>query len=86
MAVNNSNSGALLIGQGLDMLGKIGGKAPIVGDTIKGVIQGVQQRQVMTPKNALQTAARIDPPVKVNPILAAAVASPANAREDDRGK
>lgn len=85
-AVNNSNSGALLIGQGLDMLGKIGGKAPIVGDTIKGVIQGVQQRQVMTPKNALQTAARIDPPVKVNPILAAAVASPANAREDDRGK
>lgn len=83
-AVNNSNSGALLIGQGLDMLGKIGGKAPIVGDTIKGVIQGVQQRQVMTPKNALQTAARIDPPVKVNPILAAAVASPANGREDNR--
>jgi len=85
-AVNNSNSGALLIGQGLDMLGKIGGKAPIVGDTIKGVIQGVQQRQVMTPKNALQTAARIDPQVKVNPILAAAVASPANGREDNRSR
>lgn len=84
-AVNNSNSGALLIGQGLDMLGKIGGKAPIVGDTIKGVIQGVQQRQVMTPKNALQTAVQAKPGMRVNPLLAV-TASPANAREDDRGK
>jgi hypothetical protein len=84
-AVNNSNSGALLIGQGLDMLGKIGGKAPIVGDTIKGVIQGVQQRQVMTPKNALQTAVQAKSGMRINPLLAV-TASPANAREDDRGK
>ena len=83
-AVNNSNSGALLIGQGLDMLSKIGSKAPIVGDTIRGVIQGVQQRQVMTPANAIQ---RIAPPkqgARINPLLAAAAAgSPANARQDD---
>lgn len=85
-AVNNSNSGALVIGQGLDMIARIGGKAPIVGDTIRGVIQGVQQRQVLTPANALQ---RVAPPaqgIRVNPLLAAVAGSPANAREDDRRK
>jgi hypothetical protein len=85
-AVNNSNSGALVIGQGLDILARIGGKAPIVGDTIRGTIQGVQQRQVMTPANALQQLAPPKQGARVNPLLAAVAASPANAREDDRRK
>lgn len=85
-AVNNSNSGAMLIGQGLDMLSKIGGRAPVVGDTIRGVIQGVQQRQVMAPKNALQTAAMVPEGVRINPLLAAAAASPENGRKDDRSR
>lgn len=85
-AVNNSNSGAMLIGQGLDMLSKIGGRAPVVGDTIRGVIQGVQQRQVMSPKNALQTAAMVPEGVRINPLLAAAAASSENSRKDDRSR
>ncbi len=85
-AVNNSNSGALVIGKGLDMLGRAAGYVPLGGkDVIRGVIQGIQQRQVMAPRNALQTAVQAKPGMRVNPLLAV-TASPANAREDDRGK
>ena len=56
-AVNNSNSGALVIGKGLDMLDRAAGYVPLGGkDVIRGVIQGIQQRQVMAPRNALQPA------------------------------
>ena len=85
-AVNNSNSGALVIGKGLDMLDRAAGYVPLGGkDVIRGVIQGIQQRQVMAPRNALQTAVQAKPGMRVNPLLAV-TASPANAREDDRGK
>lgn len=84
-AVNNSNSGALLIGKGLDILDRAAGYVPLGGkDVIKGVIQGAQQRQVLAPRNALQTAAQLPPPAKINPLLAAAAASPANGSQDDR--
>ena len=84
-AVNNSNSGALVIGRGLDMLEAAAQKVPVVGSSITGIIQGAQQRQVMAPKNALlqflqpknKTAARI------NPLLAAAVAPAEKNRKDD---
>lgn len=85
-AVNNSNSGALVIGRGLDMLEAAAQKVPVVGDSITGVIQGMQQRQVMAPKNALL---QFIPPqnkaaARINPLLAAAVASPEKNRKDDR--
>lgn len=85
-AVNNSNSGALVIGKGLDMLDRAAGYVPLGGkDVIRGVIQGMQQRQVMAPQNALQTAVQAKSGMRINPLLAV-TASPANAREDDRGK
>lgn len=85
-AVNNSNSGALVIGRGLDMLEAAAQKVPVVGDSITGVIQGMQQRQVMAPKNALL---QFVPPqnkaaARINPLLAAAVAPSENNRKDDR--
>jgi hypothetical protein len=86
-AVNNSNSGALVIGKGLDMLDRAAGYVPLGGkDVIRGVIQGVQQRQVLAPSNALQTAAMVQPGMRVNPLIAVAGSSPANARQDDRRK
>lgn len=53
-AVNNSNSGALLGGLGLDFLSKYASRAPFgLNDTITGVINGTQARQAMRPANAL---------------------------------
>jgi hypothetical protein len=53
-AVNNSNSGALVLGRGLDMLDRAANYIPLGGrDIIKGRIQGAQQTQVLNPRNAL---------------------------------
>ena len=43
-AVNNSNSGALLLGRGLDALGKIPFIGPNVVPAIQNIRVGVQQR------------------------------------------
>lgn len=86
-AVNNSNSGALVLGRGLDMLEAGAQKLPVVGSTITGVIQGMQQRQVMTPTNALSLQAAPKAGARVNALLpAAALATvpPAYGRKDDR--
>lgn len=70
-AVNNSNSGALMLGRGLDMLDSAANYIPFGGkDIIKGAIQGAQQTQVLRPRNALA----LPPPVvqrgvSVNPLL-----------------
>lgn len=87
-AVNNSNSGALLIGKGLDMLSGVTGKLPLgLKDTINGTVQGWQQRQVLAPRNALAAAAaQGERPPLLNPLLAAALASPAQAGQQDRGR
>lgn len=80
-AVNNSNSGALMMGRGMDMLGTLAAKAPLGLDRmITGTIQGVQQRQVMSPRNALalmQPKPGVQP---INPMLASMLAVP--AKED----
>jgi hypothetical protein len=53
-AVNNSNSGALVVGRGLDMLDRAASYVPLGGrDILKGWIQGAQQTQVLQPRNAL---------------------------------
>lgn len=86
-AVNNSNSGALLIGRGLDMLEAAAQKVPVVGDTITGVIQGMQQRQVMAPSNALALPAPPKAGARVNALVPAAAlaATPSvYGRKDDR--
>lgn len=82
-AVNNSNSGALVMGRGLDWLDKIAGYVPLGGrDVIRGAIQGQQQTQILTPQNALIEFAKREP-VRVNPLLAATVPGPVQSREDD---
>ena len=88
-AVNNSNSGALVLGRGLDMLDSIANYVPLGGrDIIKGFIQGAQQTQVLRPQNALIQAAGVPQPapLRVNPLLAATVVSPVQAAEDKRRK
>jgi hypothetical protein len=81
-AVNNSNSGALVLGRGLDTLERIAQKLPIGRDAISGVIQGLQQRQIIAPRNALQTFAQPAQGARVNPLMSLAL--PAQAREDNR--
>lgn len=86
-AVNNSNSGALIIGRGLDMLEAASQKIPLAGPTITGVIQGMQQRQVMAPRNALQLPQPVMPGQRVNalmPAAALATTPPVYGRKDDR--
>lgn len=84
-AVNNSNSGALVIGKGLDMLASAS-KLPLnaAKAVLSGTIQGYQQRQALAPSNALTQLAGLRPAMPVNPLLAATIAGPANAGQDDR--
>lgn len=84
-AVNNSNSGALVLGRGLDVLDSLANYVPFGGlqTTIKGKIQGAQQTQVLRAPNAL-----IDPrqtqSASPNALLPALVATPVQGRENDR--
>lgn len=86
-AVNNSNTAAMGAARALEVLDKIANYIPLGGrDIIKGAIQGAQQTQVMRPQNALIQAsgARQPAPLRVNPLLAASIVSPAQAAEDKR--
>ena len=87
-AVNNSNSGAMLIGKGLDLLANVSGKLPLgLNDTITGTIQGLQQRQALTPRNALQTLAAPRSGSRViNPLLAITASPPVDARQNDSSR
>ncbi|MCO5976803.1 hypothetical protein [Ideonella oryzae] len=54
-AVNNSNSGALLAGRGLDLLDRLASKVPLLGlgPTVSGFARNVQQRQAQNIAPAL---------------------------------
>ena len=54
-AVNNSNSGALLMGRGLDFLDRMAVKVPLlgIGPTVSTVTRGMQQRQAQNIGQAL---------------------------------
>jgi hypothetical protein len=83
-AVNNSNSGALVLGRGLDMLERMANYVPLGGrDIIKGAIQGAQQTQVLKPSNALTLLRSGREPAPTGSELLAILAA-ANARKDDR--
>lgn len=59
-AVNNSNSGALLLGRGLDMLDSFSSKLPLgLNTAIQGTMRGVQQGQALNvPKSLLMDQPR----------------------------
>jgi len=86
-AVNNSNSGALVIGKGLDMLERAAGYVPLGGrDILKGWIQGAQQTQVLTPRNALMLplAPKQAPSNALAQLLSAPFAAPVQPSQDNR--
>jgi len=83
-AVNNSNSGALLLGRGLDMLESFSQRLPFgFRDVISGTIQGQQQRQVLTPANALRQLPPPQPSNPLAPLLVGVVPASANGGQDD---
>lgn len=61
-AVNNSNSGALLMGRGLDFLDRLASKVPLLGlgPTVSTVTRGMQQRQAQNIGPALARYAAQD--------------------------
>ena len=54
-AVNNSNSGAMLAGRGLDLLNGLSDKVPLmgIGPTVSGLTRSAQQRQAQSISAAL---------------------------------
>ncbi|MCA0325515.1 MAG: hypothetical protein LCH89_07925 [Proteobacteria bacterium] len=54
-AVNNSNSGNVLMGRGLDLLDRLSARVPLLGlgPTVSGAARGVQQRQAQQIGQAL---------------------------------
>jgi hypothetical protein len=84
-AVNNSNSGALMMARGYEFLDRLAGFIPLGGrEVIRGKItQPMLQRQALDPLAALQQAAGIPrTPVRVNPLLAVAFPAPVQGSED----
>lgn len=61
-AVNNSNSGSLLMGRGLDFLDRLASKVPLlgIGPTVSTVTRGMQQRQAQDVGAALVRRAAQD--------------------------
>lgn len=61
-AVNNSNSGALMAGNLMDVLGSLGAKVPLgLKDTITGFTQSRQARQAISPARGLLAPAESVP-------------------------
>ena len=84
-AVNNSNSGALVMARGYDFLDRLAGFVPLGGrEVLRGKItQPIMQRQALDPLNALRAAAGLPAtPARVNPLLAVAFPGSVEGRED----
>lgn len=87
-AVNNSASGALMLGRGLDMLDGLAGYIPLGGrDVLRGWVQGAQQAQVLNPVNGLLGAPARSPRAfngAAGLLAAPMMVLPAQAGEDNR--
>jgi hypothetical protein len=85
-AVNSSNSGAMLIGRGIDLASSVTGKLPLGLNTmVTGTMQGLQQRQALNPVRALALPMPKSDSARFNPIFASLLARPVDKREDERG-
>lgn len=61
-AVNNSNSGALAVGKGLDFLASLGSKVPLgLSDTITGKINGFQASRALNTSRGLLSPREVVP-------------------------
>lgn len=61
-AVNNSNSGALAVGKGLDFLASLGSKVPLgLSDTITGKINGFQASRALNTSRGLLSPQEVVP-------------------------
>ncbi len=89
-AVNNSNSGALMVGRGLDVLDALGAKVPFlgIGPQVTAITRGVQQKQALDTVPVLVKRARLAEKVpRLAPAMAygGLVAAPGlNEGEDDQ--
>ncbi len=89
-AVNNSNSGALMVGRGLDVLDALGAKVPFlgIGPQVTAITRGVQQKQALDTVPVLVKRARLAEKVpRLAPAAAygGSVAAPGlNEGEDDQ--
>jgi hypothetical protein len=84
-AVNNSNSGALALGRGIELLDRAASWLPMGRDVVRGKITGPRlQSQVLKPRYGLleQQLPQMQP-LPVNPLLAGILA-PAEERKNDR--
>lgn len=85
-AINNSNTAAAVIGQGLAALESAASFVPFGGREILTTrLQGMQLRQSQSPVNALALGSPRRPSSNaILPLLAGTAATPAPAREDER--
>jgi hypothetical protein len=60
-AVGNSNSGAVVTANTLDLLDRIANRTPVVGSTIQGLIRGAQQTNVLNTSPMLTQPAQSVP-------------------------
>lgn len=81
-AVNNSNTGGLLLGRLMDLTQKAGQVTPFGGrEIITGLIQGQQQAQTLNPLLALRQPV---PTQGINPLFPSIFVGPQQDRKDDR--
>jgi len=89
-AVNNSNSGALMLGRGLDFLDQVAGKLPLgFKDVIQGTVRGQQQGQAqnVVPALALQAQRTRQGRLPAAGVSTGLFLAPGAPRaEDDRGR
>ncbi|MCP1679408.1 hypothetical protein [Kerstersia gyiorum] len=87
-AVNNSNSGALMLGKGIDLLDSLASKVPFLklGDQIQVITRGIQQGQAQRVAPALVAPAQRATGSAARPALtfgALFATPPVDGREDD---
>ena len=68
-AVNNSNSGALLLGRGMDLLNKVPIAGPMFGPALKNISIDMQQRQAQNFIPGLLAAQQKQPPLAQSLLL-----------------
>lgn len=92
-AINNSNSGAMVVANGLDLLDRLAGRVPLVGDTVQGMVRSRQQTTALNTAPTLVNPAAPPPPMTILDIartkpapaaLGLLLSAPASGQQEDR--